>query len=66
MEAFVEIRRRLIDRGAADDFVTDFGPVLSVFFRDPDGLECEICVTNPDATPGVVNPPGTPASRFTT
>ena len=39
--------------------MTDFGPVLSVFFRDPDGLECEVCVTNPDAEPGVVNPPGT-------
>ncbi len=64
LEAFEEIRRRLIARGAADEFVTDFGPVLSVFFRDPDGLECEVCVANPDAEPGVLNPPGTPASRY--
>ena len=50
--------------GAADDFVTDFGPVLSMFFRDPDGLECEVCVANPDAVPGVSNPPGTRAARY--
>jgi len=64
IEAFETIRDRLIARGAADEFVTDFGPVLSVFFRDPDGLECEVCVPNPDAKPGVSNPPGTPAARF--
>ena len=50
--------------GAADDFVTDFGPMLSIFFRDPDGLECEVCVENPDAVPGVGHPPGTRAARF--
>jgi len=63
-EAFEEARNRLMDRGAADDFVTDFGPMLSVFFRDPDGLECELCVENPDAQPGVSNPPGTRSARF--
>ncbi len=64
VEAFETIRGRLIDRGAADSFVTDFGPVLSIFFRDPDGLEGEVCVTNPDAVPGVSHPPGTPAARY--
>lgn len=64
LEAFEEIRRRLIARGASDEFVTDFGPVLSVFFTDPDGLEGEVCVTNPDAVPGVLNAPGTPATRY--
>jgi hypothetical protein len=64
MEAFEEIRRRLIDRGAADAFVTDFGPVLSMFFTGPDGLEGEVCIPNPDAVPGVFNPPGTPAARY--
>jgi catechol 2,3-dioxygenase-like lactoylglutathione lyase family enzyme len=63
-EAFEEIRRRLMARGAADDFVTDFGSDLSVFFRDPDGLEGEVLVENPDAAPGVQNPPGTRAARF--
>ena len=64
MESFDEIRTRLMARGASDDFVTDFGPILSVFFRDPDGLECEVCVVNPDAKPGVANPPGTRAARY--
>jgi catechol 2,3-dioxygenase-like lactoylglutathione lyase family enzyme len=64
IDAFDEIRRRLIDRGSSDGFVTDFGPVLSVFFRDPDGLEGEVCVQNPDSRPGVLNPPGTPAARY--
>jgi len=64
--AFEQIRDRLIARGAADEFVTDFGPVLSLFFRDPDGLECEVCVANPDAQPGVFHPPGTPATRYVT
>jgi catechol 2,3-dioxygenase-like lactoylglutathione lyase family enzyme len=64
LPSFEEARDRLMARGAADDFVTDFGPILSVFFRDPDGLECELCVTNPDAQPGVHHPPGTPAARY--
>jgi catechol 2,3-dioxygenase-like lactoylglutathione lyase family enzyme len=64
IEAFEEIRRRLIARGASDEFVTDFGPILSLFFTDPDGLEGEVCVPNPDAVPGVTNPPGTPSKRY--
>ena len=64
LEAFDTIRQRLIERGAADEFVTDFGPGLSVFFTDPDGLEGEVCIENPDAVPGVFNPPGTPAARY--
>jgi catechol 2,3-dioxygenase-like lactoylglutathione lyase family enzyme len=64
LEAFEEIRRRLLARGCCDEFVTDFGPVLSLFFTDPDGLEAEVCVPNPDAQPGVFNPPGTPATRY--
>ena len=64
IEASDEIRNRLIARGASDQFVTDFGPVLSVFFRDPDGLECELCIQNPDAVSGVHNPQGTPAARY--
>ena len=64
LEDFEEIRARLMARGAADDFVTDFGPMLSLFFRDPDGLESEVCVENPDAVPGTSNPPGTRAARY--
>jgi len=61
---FETIRDRLVARGSSDGFVTDFGPIYSLFFRDPDGLECEVCVENPDAVPGVGNPPGTPAKRY--
>jgi catechol 2,3-dioxygenase-like lactoylglutathione lyase family enzyme len=64
IEAFEVIRDRLMARGAADAFVTDFGRMFSVFFTDPDGLEGEVCVANPDAEPGVLNPPGTPAARY--
>ncbi len=64
LESFEELRRRLMERGAADDFVTDFGQMMSVFWRDPDGLECELTVPNPDAQPGVSNPPGTRAARY--
>jgi catechol 2,3-dioxygenase-like lactoylglutathione lyase family enzyme len=64
LESFETARTRLIERGAADEFVTDFGPILSLFFRDPDGLECELCVENPDAVPGAHHPPGTPAARY--
>ncbi len=64
LEAFETIRERLMARGAADDFVTDFGQMLSIFFRDPDGLECEVCIENPDAVPGVSHPPGTRAARY--
>jgi catechol 2,3-dioxygenase-like lactoylglutathione lyase family enzyme len=62
--AFDAIRDRLVARGASDGFVTDFGPVLSLFFRDPDGLEGEVLIANPDAEPGVFHPPGTPAARY--
>lgn len=64
IDAFDTIRDRLVARSASDGFVTDFGPILSLFFRDPDGLEAEVCVVNPDARPGVHNPPGTPSSRY--
>jgi catechol 2,3-dioxygenase-like lactoylglutathione lyase family enzyme len=64
LSSFEEIRRRLMARGAADEFVTDFGEDLSLFFRDPDGLEGEVLVANPDAMPGVHHPPGTPAARY--
>jgi catechol 2,3-dioxygenase-like lactoylglutathione lyase family enzyme len=41
-EAFETIRLRLVDTGASDGTVNDFGQALSVFFRDPDGLEGEV------------------------
>jgi catechol 2,3-dioxygenase-like lactoylglutathione lyase family enzyme len=43
-EAFTVIRQRLIDTGASDGTINDFGTVQSIFFRDPDGLEGEVLV----------------------
>jgi catechol 2,3-dioxygenase-like lactoylglutathione lyase family enzyme len=48
LEAFGEIRRRLIDAGATDGTVTEFGRKISLFFRDPDRMECEVLMANPD------------------
>ena len=64
LDAFDMIRDRLMARQSTDGFVTDFGPILSLFFTDPDGLEGEVCVENPDRQPGIMNPPGTPAARY--
>jgi catechol 2,3-dioxygenase-like lactoylglutathione lyase family enzyme len=61
-EAFVEIRKRLMARGASDGFVTDFGRSHSVFFTDPDGLEGEVLLwLSHDSE---VHPPGTPAAGY--
>lgn len=51
IDAFAEIRRRLVEAGATDGTVTIFGRKLSIFFRDPDAMECEVLVANPDADP---------------
>ena len=45
-ESFETIRARLVKAGASDGTVTAFGPhLLSIFFRDPDGLEGEVLLT---------------------
>ena len=51
LESFGRIRDRLIAAGAADRVVTEFGRKLSLFFRDPDLMECEVLVANPNADP---------------
>lgn len=48
--AFLELRRRLVERGASDGTITDFGMVWSVSFADPDGLDAEIALWR-DAPP---------------
>ena len=42
-EALKEIQRRLLERGATDGHITDFGPMQSVWFEDPDGMGSEVC-----------------------
>ena len=46
IEQQIGFKLSLIDIGAADDFVTDFGKVFSMFYVDPDGLEGEVLVAN--------------------
>jgi hypothetical protein len=63
-EAFDLIRERLIERGATDGFVTDFGVAISLFFIGPDGLEGEVLLERAGAGPGDLRPPGTPAAGY--
>jgi catechol 2,3-dioxygenase-like lactoylglutathione lyase family enzyme len=63
-EAFDEIRKRLIERGSTDGFVTDFGVAISLFFIDPDGLEGEVVLDKPGTGPADMKPPGTPAEGY--
>lgn len=43
-------RRRLHEAGSGDGGTTDFGFGVSVWFRDPDGLECEVVWNRPAAS----------------
>ncbi len=58
LSSFEEIRSRLMAAGATDGTVTDFGRKISIFFRDPDQMECEVLF----ATPG----PGSGGLSFET
>lgn len=46
-----EVAARLRAAGASDGEVRSLGPVLSVHYRDPDGLEGEINAPNPAFAP---------------
>jgi catechol 2,3-dioxygenase-like lactoylglutathione lyase family enzyme len=63
LDTFAEIRERLIAAQASDRIVTVFGRKLSIFFRDPDGMEGEVLVANPDADPDDLHF-GIPSARF--
>ncbi len=63
LDTFTEIRERLIATGASDRVVTQFGRKLSLFFRDPDGMEGEVLVANPDVDPDDLRF-GEPSPRF--
>jgi catechol 2,3-dioxygenase-like lactoylglutathione lyase family enzyme len=64
LEAFDQIRERLMTHGASDGIVTEFGRKISLFFRDPDRMECEVLYANPDADPDDLRF-GTPSPRYT-
>jgi hypothetical protein len=44
--------------------VTEFGRKISLFYRDPDAMECEVLVGNPDALDSEELRFGTPSARF--
>jgi catechol 2,3-dioxygenase-like lactoylglutathione lyase family enzyme len=49
-EAFLDLRRRVVEAGGGDGRVRDHGPAWSVAFRDPDGMEGEVMwMRDPDA-----------------
>lgn len=43
-DAFELLRSRLVEEGVTDGTLTDFGAVRTVWFRDPDGMGCEIAI----------------------
>lgn len=47
-EGFEKLRERLVARGASDGTITDFGPMQSVGFDDPDGTRLEVCYVRTD------------------
>jgi catechol 2,3-dioxygenase-like lactoylglutathione lyase family enzyme len=46
--ALQAVRDRLVQLDASSGEITDQGPALSVFFRDPDGAELEVCFAKAD------------------
>ncbi len=63
LDDFGEIRSRLVSAGATDGVVTEFGRKISLFFRDPDRMECEVLFANPDVEEGNLRF-GTPSARY--
>jgi catechol 2,3-dioxygenase-like lactoylglutathione lyase family enzyme len=43
-ETFEIVRKRLVDAGASDGTITDFGALRSVSFLDPDGCDSEVAL----------------------
>lgn len=41
---FETVRRRLVDAGASDGRLIDWGQVVQCPFTDPDGMDCEISI----------------------
>lgn len=44
VDTFELLRTRLVEAGASDGTVTDFGITRNVWFQDPDGMGCEIAM----------------------
>ena len=48
LESFIEVRHRLLDEGVSDGVVRDIGPLYSLGFADPDGVEVEVILMKGD------------------
>lgn len=48
-----EVRGRLVDQGADIGDIQRLGSEWSLFFRDPDGMELEVCCRRADGDPDV-------------
>lgn len=59
-EALEILRLRLVERGACEGGVTDFGSILSVWFTDPDGMELEVCCFKAGVPIGEARDPAPP------
>ena len=53
-ETLERLRARLVAVGASDGEVTDFGPILSVHFQDPDGTQLEVACCKRRSKTGAV------------
>jgi catechol 2,3-dioxygenase-like lactoylglutathione lyase family enzyme len=56
-ETLTALRDRLVELDASPGVITDFETELSIFFRDPDGMELEVCCAKPDGYVGEAEPP---------
>ena len=56
-EALEGLRTKLAGLGSSPGEITDFGSALSVFFRDPDGMELEVVYHKPEFDPDSVDEP---------
>jgi catechol 2,3-dioxygenase-like lactoylglutathione lyase family enzyme len=56
LQAFAELRGRLVARGACDGSVDDLGAFHSLWFEDPDGMRGEVAVIVDPALAGIHEP----------
>lgn len=43
---FDRLRRKLVESGASNGALTDWGPVRQIVFNDPDGMEVELSIVS--------------------